>query len=667
MIKIMRNIICLFVLIMSFTGVLLLNSSERAEAAILESKITVPLYGNGSVKNSVLSLKFDTVENTGKLYFTPGDSSAVFHKGFANNAYYSVAVFPQPVNVNDVVTSRYNEVMNGNDVQSKLATAFDGKIIKYGNVLRLILAEPEKQKVSNASGTSFEGITTNFKIMYYLLTPGGFVPVNDAIIFRTFDGVTGVLSNKYPIGFQITSIIANQAISSSAASSQNQLRTDGFASDFGPTVSADNWKFQSMLTDSSDEYASLSKYDVSSDHKLVNLSVSSSAKAQPSTTIKDFNTQIMPSATSGSGPLSGLYGQIYRVYSKDPKRAIRFNALGWSELPQSEVYYEYTSETSVRNKPALNELDFNKVTAKNITLELGSDTSKKAVTDFTTVSSYSKLSSSFGETLKSDTLGSYDLPITINQPLITNNNYLRSSVISKVTVVDTTKPTGTVKSNLTVAINGTLELKDIFSAVTDNSGTTNLKYSYVGNELDTSTLGKQTVTVRIADSSGNYSDYSVTIEVKSGNFGILSSDTLNFGMIKAGVTTKNVVLGTNETVGISMEDQRGTKTGWRIQAKTSAFTPKSTTTGKAFTAGIKMPKGSVKSNGTTTTDLNTFDVTLNSSLQNVISAPSGKGMNSWTYTLGTTSNPVSLVNIPTTVYVGDYQATLTWSMINAPS
>ncbi|MET3564179.1 hypothetical protein ABID30_003276 [Enterococcus rotai] len=248
--------------------------------------------------------------------------------------------------------------------------------------------------------------------------------------------------------------------------------------------------------------------------------------------------------------------------------------------------------------------------------------------------------------------------------LIGDTKAVNFKVIKK---VDTTPPNGVVKTNLLVPVNGKIELKDMFSSVSDDSGTTNLKYSYVGTELDTTTSGKQTVTVRITDPSGNYSDYSVPVEVTPGNFGLLSSDTLNFGTFKSGITEKSIVLGTNQTVGISMEDQRGTKAGWRIQAKTSTFTPKSTTTGKAFTAGIKMPKGTVKSNGTTSTDLMTFDVTLNSALQNVISAPSGKGMNSWTYTLGTTSNPVSLVNIPTTVYVGDYQATLSWSMINAPS
>ncbi|MET3564182.1 hypothetical protein ABID30_003279 [Enterococcus rotai] len=664
MLKLMRNTIGLFILIISFTGFLSLKSPELVEAATLESKITVSLYGNGTAKNSVLSLKIDDVANTAKLFFTPGDSSAVFHKDFAGKTYYSVAVFPQPAKIGDTVTSRYNSDNNGDNLQSRLVTEIDGKQIQYGDVLRLTLAEPQKQRVSNANGTSFGSITSNFTRMYYLMTPGGFIPVNDAIVFRGFDGGTGVLSNNYPVGFQFTGIIANQAIVGSVASSKDELRTDGFAKDFAPLVSADNWRFHNLLSDSSAEYTSLTKYIVSSDHKL---GASSSAKAQPSTTIKNFNAQIMPSATSGNGPLSANYGQIYRVYSKEPARAIKFNGIGWTVLTQSEVYYEYTSDTSMSSVTALKELDFNKVTAKNVTLELGSDTSKKAVTDFSTVSSYSKLSSSFGGTLKSDTLGSYDLPITINQPLITNNNYFTSSVTSKVTVVDTTKPTGTVKSNLSVVVNGTLALKDMFSAVTDNSGTANLKYSYVGTALDTTTSGKQTVTVRITDPSGNYSDYTVSVEVTPGNFGLLSSDTLNFGTFKSGITTKNIVLGTNQTVGISMEDQRGTKTGWRIQAKTSTFTPNSTTRGKEFTAGIKMPKGTVKSNGTTSTDLSTFDVTLNSALQNVISAPSGKGMNSWTYTLGTTSNPVSLVNIPTTVYVGDYQATLTWSMINAPS
>lgn len=661
MLKSLRKISGLLILFVSFAGILALANSEKVNAAILESKITVPLYGNGTAKDSILSLKVDNSTNTAKLYFTPGDSSAVFHKDYAGKDYFSVVVFPQGGG-----TSRFNAPMNGDDVQSKLVTAIDGKQIQYGDVLRFRLAEPQKQKVSNADGTSFASIPSNFIFMYYLMTPGGFVPVNDAIVFRGFDNANGV-SNSNGIGFQFTSIVANQAIVGSVASNSSELRTDGFASDFAPVISADNWKFHNQLADSSDEYASLSKYVVSSDHKLIESSGSSVAKAQPSTTIKDFNSQVMPNKTNAKGPLSAYYGQIYRVYSKEPNRFVKFNGAYFKQGTRSETYYEYTTDVPSDTGTALKELDFNKVTAKNVTLELGSDTSKKAVTDFSTVSSYSKLSSTFGGTLKSDTLGSYDLPITINQPLITNNNYLTSSVTSKVTVVDTTKPTGTVKSSLSVVVNGTLALKDMFSVVSDNSGTTNLTYSYVGTALDTTTSGKQTVTVRIKDPSGNYTDYSVLVEVTPGNFGLLSADTLNFGTIKSGVSTKNIVLSSNQTIGISMEDQRGTKAGWRIQAKTSDFTPKSTTTGKNFTAGIKLPKGTVQTNGTASTELATFDVTLNSALQNVISAPTGKGMNGWTYTLGTTSNPVSLVNIPTTVYVGDYQATLTWSMINAPN
>ncbi|MBM7690425.1 hypothetical protein BCR24_15020 [Enterococcus ureilyticus] len=661
MLKIIRKTIGLFIFIVGFTGILSLLNVEKVEAAILESKITVPLYGNGTAKDSFFSLQVDNSTNVAKLYFTPGDSSAVFNKDFAGKLYLQISVFPKGGG-----TSRFNAAMNGDSLQSAMATAYNGKQIQYGDFMRFVLAEPSKQTVSNADGTSFGSIPSNYTNMYYLFTPGGFVPINDAITFRTFDNNNGV-DNHNGIGFQFTSILANQAIVSSLASGTDELSTDGFASDFGPIVSADKWRFHNLLADSSAEYASLSKYQVSSDHKLVTTSGSSIAKAQPSTTIENFNNQIMPDKTKSKGPLSAYYGQIYRVYSKDPGRILKFYGANFKKITRSENYYEYVNVVPTDTETALKELDFNKVTAKNVTLELGSDTSKQAVTNFSTVSSYSKLSSTFGGTLKSDTLGSYDLPITINQPLITNNNYLTSSVTSKVTVVDTTKPTGTVKSTLSVVVNGTLALKDMFSAVTDNSGTANLTYSYVGTALDTTTSGKQTVTVRITDPSGNYSDYSVPVEVTPGNFGLLSSDTLNFGTIKAGVTTKNVELGTNQTVGISMEDQRGTKTGWRIQAKTSTFTPKSTTTGKVFTAGIKMPKGTVKSNGTTSTDLTIFDVTLNSSLQNVISAPSGKGMNSWTYTLGTTSNPVSLVNIPTNVYVGDYQATLTWSMINAPS
>lgn len=662
MLKSLYKISGVLILIVSFTGILALVNSETVDAAILESKITVPLYGNGTAKDSILSLQVDNSANTAKLYFTPGDSSTVFHKDYSGKTYYQVNVYPQAQTV-----ARFGSQLNGDNLQSKLVTEISGKQIQYGDVLRLTLAEPQKQKVSNVDGTSFGSIPSDFTNMYYLMTPGGFIPINDAIVFRGFDNANGV-SNSNGVGFQFTSIVANQAIVASLASNSSELRTDGFANDFAPVISADNWKFHNQLADSSDEYASLSKYVVSSDHKLIESSGSSVSKAQPSTTIKDFNSQIMPNKTNAKGPLSAYYGQIYRVYSKDPKRVVKFNRLWFKQASNSETYYEYIAGPAHSAATTnLIELDFNKVTAKNVTLELGSDTSKKAVTDFSTVSSYSKLSSSFGGTLKSDTLGSYDLPITVNQPLTTNSNYLTINVTSKVTVVDTTKPSGTVKSNLSVTVNGTLALKDMFSAVSDNSGTANLTYSYVGTALDTKTSEKQTVTVRIADPSGNYTDYSVPVEVTPGNFGLLSSDTLNFGTIKSGVTTKNIVLSANQTVGITMEDQRGTKAGWRIQAKASTFTPKSSTTGKAFTAGIKLPKGTVQTNGTASTELTTFDVTLNSALQNVISAPTGKGMNGWTYTLGTTSNPVSLVNIPTTVYVGDYQATLTWSMINAPN
>lgn len=57
MLKVMSKTIGLFILIISFTGILSLKTSERVEAATFESKITVPLYGNGTVKDSVLSFE----------------------------------------------------------------------------------------------------------------------------------------------------------------------------------------------------------------------------------------------------------------------------------------------------------------------------------------------------------------------------------------------------------------------------------------------------------------------------------------------------------------------------------------------------------------------------------------------------------------------------------
>lgn len=646
MLKSLRKISGLLILIVSFTGIFLLVNSESVHAEIFESRINAPLTANGNGNDSNLYLKVDTQTNTAKINFV-GTNENVFNSNSPNDLNYGI------VYRNRIGNSIFDQGFRGSRRQEDFFNALGGASgmeVEIGGTIafyRYMDDDAAKVTIYNKNGQVLRGLK---RITVLLITTRGLIPINDSFAFLAND--TG---RTYPRAIAMKSFLGTGMTASTRIIAETNSYNGTTYTNFPALSDVSNDRvLNSTLEKIVENYMSISRYKVNSEKRLVE---SNNLTANSNSSLLFLNEQFE----------NMEYGDIYRAYSDNPDNLVIYSGISQKKASRSENYYEYTNVTTGQMSGGLKELDFHKVEPKTVTLELGSDTSKQVVTNFSTVSSYSKLSSSFGGTLKSDTLGSYDLPITIRQPLEVNNNYLLHSINAKVTVVDTTKPTGTVKPNLSVAVNGTLALKDMFSTVTDNSGNANLKYSYVGNGLDTTTSGKQTVTVRVADPSGNYTDYSVSVEVTPGNFGLLSSDTLDFGTIKTGVTTKNIVLGTNQTVGITMEDLRGTKTGWRVQAKTSTFNPKSTTAGKTFSAGIKLPKGTVQTNGTTSTDLTTLDVTLNGSLQNVISAPSGKGMNKWMYSLGTTSNPVSLVNIPATVYVGDYQAILTWSMVDAPS
>ncbi|MEG0544192.1 MAG: WxL domain-containing protein [Carnobacterium sp.] len=646
------NVNKFFLILLFCIGIFLTFQVDNVHAEIFESKITVPLYGSGTTKDSVLTLTTNTDNSDAKITFTPGDPNDVMNTNYTKQGYYSFDVFHSYNREQFDFSYNYGEF-----TQSYVASRINAIKFNYGDIIKFYLPEPTIQKVENANGTTFSGLYPN---SFYLITPGGFIPLYDTIIFKTYDNITTLGD----VNYHITSFFGNQVITASiVALSEKTMR--GLPVDYKPLISANNSKFNTNLADSSDEYSSLRRYTVNSDHKL---SLDATAVAQPSTTIGNFNSQIMPNNKDTKGPFSGSYGSIYRVYTKDVSRVSFVNYSNFFTANQPEIYYEYTKPRAGGFQTNnLKELDFNKVSAKNVTVELGSSPNSYPVTSFSTVSSYPPLSSSFGGILKTDTVGSYDLPITIKQPLVTNSNYVENDVISKITVVDTIKPTGTVKSNLSVNVNGKLELKDMFSVVDDNSGTDELIYSYVGKELDTTISGKQTVIVRIQDASKNFTDFSVPIEVIPGKIAISSVDSLNFGMIKSGSLNKDIELSDSQTVGISIQDDRGTKEGWDIQAEISDFMPKTKSNGKQFTAGVQLPQGVVTTNSGTSTDFTTYDVLLNKSPQTVVRATAGKGFNTSSYTFGTSQNPVSITEIPSTIYAGGYEATITWSIINAPN
>ncbi|MGO2962667.1 MAG: WxL domain-containing protein [Carnobacterium maltaromaticum] len=602
---------------------------SRVQAAY-DSNISInPLYANGiTIKNGQLNLSFPTVGSEGTLTYVPSGSNIPFHARYANEKYVGIDIIRDEKVI-------FTTSVNGDTKQEVLTNALSNLKVKDTDILHFYLAEPTKEGVTNFEketsllADQFRGYFQ--KDMYYMMTYGGFIPVNNGISHLMYD------ENK----------IRTSATQMSSLFSGNILN-------FGYSGSKDYNFFGIVEPDTQFhtfyrgyDYYAISHYEITDGHQLGSTKITASALGE--TSYSDMGKQL--------NKLPVKDGTIYKIFSAEPRK-IRL----WKNGVSRQIQDKLAKETYVEltKNQGLVELDFNRVTSKAVTVELGSNPEKLNVEDFTNVSDYPNLSSSFKTNVKTDMLGTYNQDISIRQNLVTAANYFLSTVSSKVTVVDTTPPTATGKANVEIPIYESLPTNpaELLENLKDNSGIENLKTEYLDENGDTSIPGVKIVKIRLTDVSGNFSDISVPITVVPGSLAIARVPNLDFGQFKIGVATKSMNQVTSE---IEIHDFRGTKEGWTLQASKSDF---STQDGKKINADITFINGIVSSLEQQINGVNTYNITLNDSPQPIMQAQKNSGMKKWVGTFKTEN--VYLDNISPDARVGSYESTINWTLLNAP-
>ncbi|PLS32303.1 hypothetical protein CYV26_15345 [Carnobacterium maltaromaticum] len=471
--------------------------------------------------------------------------------------------------------------------------------------------------------------------MYYMMTYSGFIPVNKGISHLMYDQDKGGIS-------------ANQM---SSFFSENILNF-GY-SGFGGVypfygVIEPNTKFHTSFR--GNIYYGISQYGVTDTHELS--PAINTANALGDTTYSNMGNQL--------NKISVMEGTIYKVFSAEPDK-IRLWENGIprqiKNTSKKENYVELTKNQG------LVELDFNNVTSKAVTVELGSKPENLKVEDFTNVTDYPNLSSSFKTAVRTDKLGTYNQEISIRQNLITASNYIVSTVSSKVTVVDTTPPMATNKENVKIPIYGSLptDPAELLDNLKDNSGVENLKLEYLDETGDTSVPGLKKVKIRITDVSGNFTDVTVNLTIVPGSLTIKNVPNMDFGKIKIGESSKNVSQNDELDVVMSVDDLRGNGAGWTLQASISNFTTKD---GKELNAQISLLNGVVSNVDNSVEGLNAFDISLNNHFQTIMQAKQGSGVKNSTVTFK--NEDVSLGNISSDARIGLYEATINWVLLDTP-
>ncbi|WP_180948883.1 WxL domain-containing protein [Carnobacterium maltaromaticum] len=397
-------------------------------------------------------------------------------------------------------------------------------------------------------------------------------------------------------------------------------------------------------------YYGISQYGVTDTHELS--PAINTANALGDTTYSNMGNQL--------NKISVMEGTIYKVFSAEPDK-IRLWENGIprqiKNTSKKENYVELTKNQG------LVELDFNNVTSKAVTVELGSKPENLKVEDFTNVTDYPNLSSSFKTAVRTDKLGTYNQEISIRQNLITASNYIVSTVSSKVTVVDTTPPMATNKENVKIPIYGSLptDPAELLDNLKDNSGVENLKLEYLDETGDTSVPGLKKVKIRITDVSGNFTDVTVNLTIVPGSLTIKNVPNMDFGKIKIGESSKNVSQNDELDVVMSVDDLRGNGAGWTLQASISNFTTKD---GKELNAQISLLNGVVSNVDNSVEGLNAFDISLNNHFQTIMQAKQGSGVKNSTVTFK--NEDVSLGNISSDARIGLYEATINWVLLDTP-
>ncbi|MEI5994503.1 WxL domain-containing protein [Candidatus Enterococcus mansonii] len=151
---------------------------------------------------------------------------------------------------------------------------------------------------------------------------------------------------------------------------------------------------------------------------------------------------------------------------------------------------------------------------------------------------------------------------------------------------------------------------------------------------------------------------------QTGNLTIDIVTNLDFGSFK--LTPKATTLTANKDNKVNplaqVTDKRGTGAGWTLGVAISEFTSTEKHTLKGAT--LSLPKGDLKTNNVDNSLApNTFALVLNEDPQTIMSADKDKGLGTWADSYDKNKTKLS---IPAGNFAGQYGATMTWTLSNAP-
>ncbi|MGX7244377.1 WxL domain-containing protein [Enterococcus quebecensis] len=159
----------------------------------------------------------------------------------------------------------------------------------------------------------------------------------------------------------------------------------------------------------------------------------------------------------------------------------------------------------------------------------------------------------------------------------------------------------------------------------------------------------------------------------TGQKGLLAIDAVssfNFGSatISGGETKANAAIPAGETLGIQVTDKRGTGAGWNVQAKISDFKDKTDDKKILKGATVMIPVGTfiTTAGGDTEaapTASNAQGTVIGTAETQLITAAKDTGLGSW---VNDWAGDVELT-IPGGNLVGNYEAAITWTLIDTPT
>lgn len=157
---------------------------------------------------------------------------------------------------------------------------------------------------------------------------------------------------------------------------------------------------------------------------------------------------------------------------------------------------------------------------------------------------------------------------------------------------------------------------------------------------------------------------------ETGNEGPLTIDNVTpfeFGThdIESATQTYSI---TAENANVQVSDRRGEGQGWTLQVALSTFNDEDDTSKVLKGATLAIPQGTLKTTeGNVSEEPNNFSVSLAADGQSsatIMQADEKKGMGTWVDAF--VSEEVQLT-IPSGNFSGNYNATLNWSLIDAPT